>query len=402
MRTAVCDCTGLHRGERGAWVGTGHAGTDSEQDVAGGFSGRAATHGAAADDTRVADPVISRADSGTRHGPGFTGDAFSGDAKSAREVPDVGAVEPMPRRSEAVMPSSFALKFPELTFSNRSDPWSKRATIRVIEWLAGRNYFVPLYEHWQTEFVAKGGPVMQPMLDILEVTLRIKRGSWPPKLDPAVPLIIIANHPFGIVDGFAALALAEKLGRPYRILINKDLLKVPEVRPYSLAVNFEETREAQAENIKMRNEALRLLKLGTTIIVFPSGGVATSPSIHGPAVDLPWKTFTARMIMASRAQVVPLFFEGQCRPLFHRVSRYSLTLRLSLIIAELRRRVKTDLGVRIGPLLSSADLQVHKDRISLMNFLFDQTWGLADQPLSETRADMEKLPGWLTGQKEKE
>ena len=303
---------------------------------------------------------------------------------------------------QAEPPASGFARFPELTYSRPTDPWWRRNIIQAIEWLAGRNYFVPLYERWQRENVAKGGPVMQPMLDLLNVRLKIREGSWPPGLDPAVPLIIIANHPFGIVDGFGALALAEKLGRPFRVLINKDLLKVPEVRPYSLAVNFDETRAAQAENIKMRNEALRLLKEGTTIIVFPSGGVATSPSVYGPPVDLPWKTFTARMIMASRAQVVPLFFEGKCRPLFHLVSRFSLTLRLSLIIAELRRRVDSDLYVRIGPLLTSADLQSYKDRISLMNFLFDRTWSLSGRPLEEVRADMERLPHWLTGAKDKD
>jgi putative hemolysin len=295
-----------------------------------------------------------------------------------------------------------ALKFPELTYSRPTDPWSTRMTIRVIEYLAGRNYFVPIYERWQRDYVGREGPVMGPMLDLVNVRLKVTRGTWPPKLEPQAPLVIIANHPYGIVDGFGALAMAEQLGRPFRVLINKDLLKVPEVRPYSLPVNFDETREAQAENIKMRNEALRLLKAGTTIVVFPAGGVATAPDVFGPAVDLPWKTFTARMIMASRAQVLPIFFEGKCRALFHFVSRFSLTLRLSLIIAELRRRVDSDLCVRIGPLLTSADLQVHKDRIGLMNMLFEKVWGLSDVPLAEVRQKMERLPTWLTGQKDKD
>ena len=303
-------------------------------------------------------------------------------------------------RIDRATPKSW-LKFPELTYSKPSDPWPTRLTIRTIEHFAGRNYFVPLYERWQTEHIAKGGPVIKPMLDLCDIDLRIK-GAWPPKLEPGVPLIIVSNHPYGIVDGIGAMALAEALGRPFRVLINKDLMKVPEVRPYSLAVNFDETREAVTENIGMRNEALRLLKEGTTIVVFPSGGVATSPRMHEPAVDLPWKTFTARMIIASKAQVLPLFFEGQCRPVFHLVSRYSLTLRLSMIIAELRRRVGTPLDVRVGPLIPSSVLAGKKDLIQLMSELFDEVWKLSDMPLEQVRASMERLPPWLRGAKEKD
>lgn len=317
--------------------------------------------------------------------------------RSAVAAPPAAGREPA---SPAALESTW-IRFPELTYSKPTDPLHVRWTIRAIEHLAGRNYFVPLYERWQREHVASGGPVIAPMLELCDIPFDVK-GSFPPKLEAGVPLVIVGNHPFGIIDGIGALALAEKLGRPFKVLINKDLMKVPEIRPYSLAVNFDETREAQAENIKMRNEALRLLKEGTTIVVFPSGGVATSVRLGGPAVDLPWKTFTARMIQASRAQVLPIFFEGQCQPLFHLVSRYSLTLRLSLIIAELRRRVGTTLSVRVGDLIPSERMRDSKDRIALMNDLFEHVWRLSGRDLAEVRSDMERLPAWLRGVREKD
>jgi len=154
-------------------------------------------------------------------------------------------------------------------------------------------------------------------------------------------------------------------------------------------------REAQESNIRMRNEALRLLKEGTTIIVFPAGGVATSPTPFGRAVDLPWKTFTARMIQASRAQVLPVYFAGQCGPLFHAVSWISLTLRLSLIVAEFRRLVGTTLVTSVGSLIPAAELAAKKDRIALMAELYDRVHGLSGTPLGEIRARTERLPAYL-------
>jgi putative hemolysin len=288
------------------------------------------------------------------------------------------------------------MKFPELTYASPTDPWLKRAIIRAIEWLSGRNYFVPLYEEWRDHIVPNKARVIGPMLDLIGVKMRIE-GQWPPRLEEAVPLVIVANHPFGIVDGIAALALAEDLRRPFRVLINKDLLRVPEIRPYSLPVDFSETRQAQMANIRMRNEALALLKAGTTIVIFPAGGVSTSPTPWGRAVDLPWKTFTARMIIAARAQVLPVYFSGQCGPLFQAVSWVSLTLRLSLIVRELRRFVGNPICLRVGEVIPSAELAKHKDRIALMEELFERVHVLSDMPLKEIRARAQRLPAYLLG-----
>lgn len=299
-------------------------------------------------------------------------------------------------RFEALHRPRMAIPFPELTYASPDDPWLKRAIIRTVELLSGRNYFAPLYDIWRREIIPSNGPVMRPVFDLIGVRFEVS-GAWPPALDPDAPVVIIANHPYGFLDGFAALALAEDLGRPFRVLINKDLMKVPEIRPYSLPVDFADTRQAQESNIRMRNEAIRLLKQGTTVIVFPGGGVATSPTPFGRAVDLPWKTFTARMIQASRAQVLPVYFEGQCGPLFHAVSWISLTLRLSLIVAEFRRLVGTTFKARVGALIPAAELAGKRDRIALMAELYDRVHGLSGTPLTEIRARTERLPAYLRG-----
>jgi putative hemolysin len=288
------------------------------------------------------------------------------------------------------------MQFPELTYAQPNDPWAKRWTIRAIEQLAGRNYFVPLYMQWKNEIIPSGGAVIEPVLKLIDVDLRLGGATWPPDLDENAPLVIVANHPFGIVDGLSALALAERLGRPFRVLIHKDLLKVPEIRPYSLAVDFGETKEAVANNIEMRREALRLLKAGTTIVVFPAGGVATSPTPWGRAVDLPWKVFTSRMILESKAQVLPIYFEGQNSALFHAVSLMSLTLRLSLIVRELRTHCGKPVTVRVGEVIPFEKL-AGKDRKSLTTELYEAVHALSDMSLETVRSRMERLPGYLLG-----
>ena len=289
------------------------------------------------------------------------------------------------------------LKFPELTYANPEDTWIRRMIIRTIEHLAGRNFFVKPYEKWITEHIAQGLPIIRPMLGLIDIDSDIK-GQWPPKdLEPGQPLVIIANHPFGVLDGISALRLAEELDRPFKVLIHKDLMKVPEIRDLCLPIDFTPTREAQAANIKVRNEALKLLKEGVTIVVFPAGGVATSPTAFGRAVDLPWKTFTARMILASRAQVVPIYFKGQCSRLFMLVSQWGQTLRSALLIRELRIFVGKTVKGQIGETISYEEIReaAGNDRKILIDFLFDRVHAMASRPVSQIRADQERLPKWL-------
>jgi putative hemolysin len=286
--------------------------------------------------------------------------------------------------------------FPELSYANPDDPWPTRVMIGAMERWAGRGFFVPLYRRWREDIIPFGPPVMRPVLELCNVEFSIS-GAWPAAVADGVPLVIVANHPFGILDGFCALTLAEAVGRRFRVLINKDLMKVPEIRPYALPVDFADTKTAQAANLQMRKEAIALLKQGVTIVVFPAGGVATAPSAFARAVDLPWKTFTARMIQGSGAQVLPVFFEGQCSPLFHVASRINLTLRLSLMIREFRRMVGGTVKARIGPIISPAEVSAIRDRLALTEALFERVHALGGIPAEVARAQAALLPEYLTG-----
>jgi putative hemolysin len=268
------------------------------------------------------------------------------------------------------------VKFKELSYANERDPKLKRWFIRSIEGLSGRDRFTRLYEIWRNDIVGKTDRVFGKMLDLINVDLKVD-GTWPPQTLPDGPIVIVANHPFGIGDGIAVLAIAEQLGRPFRVLINNELLKVPEMAPYSLPVSFEETKEALALNMQTRHEALRLLKDGVTVVIFPAGGVATAKKGFGRAEDLPWKMFPAKLIQAARANVVPVYFEGQNGRLFHLASKISLTLRVSLLIREFRRLSGSTIQARVGRMIPWEELSSHADRKDLLARLFGAVFNMA-------------------------
>ena len=148
----------------------------------------------------------------------------------------------------------------------------------------------------------------------------------------------------------------------------------------------------------MRKAALDHVKAGGCVIVFPGGGVATTPRLFDrTAVDDEWKPFTAKLITHSGAHVTPVYFEGQNSRLFQFASHVSLELRLALVFREVRRRMGTALPVVIGETLTPEAIKDAGKRKGLMEFLRAQTYGLA--PLGQilrydaaTRRFMAKKP----------
>ena len=202
------------------------------------------------------------------------------------------------------------------------------------------------------------------------------------------PAIIVANHPFGVLDGVVACWLVAQIRDDFKILTNALLNRAEEIKPYLLPIDFEETKEALETNLRSRAESKTLLDKGGVLIIFPGGTVSTTPTVLARrARDPEWKNFTARMILQGKAPVVPIFFAGQNSRLFQVASHVSMTLRLSLLFKEVHDRIGGPLQFRIGKRIPYEELKAFKDRSALMEFLRDKTYALDTEvtPLKRTR-----------------
>jgi putative hemolysin len=264
----------------------------------------------------------------------------------------------------------------DLSYATASTPPLRRRLIRAIETLSGRQRILKIYHRWRVE--SAGGPRMwRDALQMIGTRLELDGPEdWLARV-PDGPVVVIANHPFGIADGIGILSIAESIGRPYRVLINTAFMRLPELQALSLPIDFNETKEAVATNLKTRNEARRLLKEGVTLVIFPAGGVATAEKPFGKAEELPWKLFTARLIQQSGATVLPVYFEGQNSPLFHFVSRYSLSLRLPLLVLEFGRGVGAPIKATVGPPVSWAEIAASAGGGSVTDELYVRVHRLA-------------------------
>ncbi len=240
-----------------------------------------------------------------------------------------------------------------ITYADPAAPFWERALINTVELMGGRTKLVHLYQGWRERWSLTGMPLWSSALYWLGAPLIVEGAAWPPRVNANDRLVVIANHPFGVMDGIAICALAERLRRPFKILAHSALMTVPESAGYFLPIDFSETEEATRNNIAVRRQALAALNAGEVIVIFPAGGVSTAPvkmSIKpiAEAEDLPWKNFAYRLIRSANATVLPLYFEGQNGAMFHIASKVSMAWRLALLLGEFNKRRGQPITVRVG------------------------------------------------------
>ena len=145
-----------------------------------------------------------------------------------------------------------------------------------------------------------------------------------------------------------------------------------------MGLSFAATRAALATNLASRRTAQNWLAEGRAIGIFPGGGVATSEKPLGRMVfDLPWHSFTAKLVRGARATVVPVHFSGHNSRLFQLASHLSLTLRLSLLFRETARRIGTRLDVAVGAPIPFEELEPLSDKAEFIAELRRRTYQLA-------------------------
>lgn len=267
---------------------------------------------------------------------------------------------------------------PALSYVEPDDPWPRRLGLAALERACGRGELERIYRDLRARGGNDADRFFEDALAAAGVALELD-GTPPAALPPQGPLLLIANHPFGIVDGLALCRLALTLRGDFRILLHARLCQDRMLAPRFLPVDFTETPRARATNLRSRQLALEALERGIPLLVFPGGGISTRSRLgFGPLADLPWSTTTAKLAARSRATVVPCFFHGENGRFFHLASHFSRSLRLALLLRETRRRFARPCRVTVGRPLPWAELEKLGDRRALTAQLHAATWALGD------------------------
>ncbi|MBL9056855.1 MAG: lysophospholipid acyltransferase family protein [Rhodobacteraceae bacterium] len=269
----------------------------------------------------------------------------------------------------------------DITYATAAQSRAGRLVIRAMENATGRLGLIRRAQGYEAE-LGQGRSFWQVIPERLGLTLDITAGSLD-DLPREGPLVVIANHPFGILDGLMLGHMLDQARQgEFRILANAVFRRARELDRILLPISFEESRAAVALNLQTRAAALAHLGQGGAIGVFPGGTVSTSARAFSHPMDPGWRNFTAKMIAKSGATVVPVYFDGHNSRLFQIASRLHTNLRLGLLIRELKRRVDEPVRVVIGkPIAPGALAGLQSDPNALMQHLRRATYALSPVPL---------------------
>src|SRR4051812_16102669 len=145
------------------------------------------------------------------------------------------------------------------------------------------------------------------------------------------PLIVVANHPFGGVDGLALATLLRRVRPDVKLLANHLLGRIPELRDSLLLVDPFEGDGAARRNLSPLRAAMRWVRDGGALGIFPAGEVSRLELSARGVIDAPWSTTAARIAAATGAPVLPIFFDGRNSALFQLAGLIHPRLRTALL-----------------------------------------------------------------------
>lgn len=262
--------------------------------------------------------------------------------------------------------------------STFDDPW-KATFIRVMEAFTGKLTILRLIRKFERQGAPSGQAFWRACLDVMGIDLTTPQEQLD-RIPKEGPVIVVANHPHGMVDGMIFADLIGRVRPDYRILTRSLLTAIDEVAgSYMIPVPFPHDPDAQRKGVEMRAKAMAHLKEGGVVALFPSGVVATSETWWGPAVEAEWNVFTAQLIRRSGATVVPMRFPGANSRAYHIADKVSPMLRQGLLLHEIVRSCNKPQGPVVGqPLDPEVVAGFKDDPRGFMAWLREHTMALKD------------------------
>ncbi len=192
------------------------------------------------------------------------------------------------------------------------------------------------------------------------------------------PLIIIANHPYGIVDPCLVAHYAAKHRPNVKVMTNSLLAAFPALRPHIIPVNPFGGENAARSNVGAMKEALKHLKADGTLVIFPAGEVAGYKP--GSGIEEPvWSTHVGSLVRRTKATVLPVFFPGGNSTLFHAAGLLHPRLRTGLLLREFCNQRGTRPEMRVGTPIPFSKLRKFDDDEALTKYLRIHTFILANR-----------------------
>jgi putative hemolysin len=274
------------------------------------------------------------------------------------------------------------------------DPATSSPFIRLLQKLLGITELSELYP--QAEQIQLPGEFYySALLRLLNVNWSLSEADLQ-RIPRCGPCLVVANHPFGMIEGTVLGALIERLRPDVRVVANSLLMPFPKVAEYCFLVNpFGGAEATRANRIGLR-QSLRWLAGGGLLVVFPAGEVSSLNLKRGVVHDPPWSPSVGRLARLADAPVLPVFIEGRNSVPFQIAGLIHPRIRTALLPYEFLNKRGKSIVIRTGKLITPKKLATFATDEERTEYLRSKSYVLANR--QEPRP---QLPVMLVPLKEK-
>jgi putative hemolysin len=221
-------------------------------------------------------------------------------------------------------------------------------------------------------------PIAERSLALLNVHTQIS------ELDLALipkqgPVVVVANHPFGLIEGAILAALLPSVRPDVKIMANHLLATLPEASRMCIFVDPFGGQRAARANHKGLKDAIAWLKQGGMLAVFPAGEVSHLNLKERAITDPEWSHSVARLIRITGATVLPMYFLGANSALFQLLGLMHPRVRTALLPHEFFNKHNRNIEVRIGSPITPAKIRSYQDDVALIRYLRRRTYLLQNR-----------------------
>ena len=246
---------------------------------------------------------------------------------------------------------------------------------RFVEWVLAFKRMNKMYR--LVCGLDNGTPFTQRIMSVLDARLEFNPEHLE-KIPRTGAVLVVANHPFGGVEGIALNALLKQARPDVKFLVNYILNIIPELREDFIFVNPFGGAAAKRQNLRGMKDALAWLKDGHLLVVFPAGEVSSYHWREKHVVDIPWATSIAAIARKTGATVTPMYFAGRNPTWFNVAGFIHPRLRTVLLPRQLLNKEGKKIHLEIGSPITEKDWQPFaQDDASLIKYLRFRAYLLA-------------------------
>ena len=250
-------------------------------------------------------------------------------------------------------------------------PLGSRKLASFFERLLGLSVLAKCYESAPKKLGTQ--QFLSGVLDYLGVRVKaIDSQKVLPSLPKEGPLLIVANHPLGGLEGVAITQLLLELRADTKVLTNNLLTRIPELQSTFIGVDVL-SKNAARENVKGIRAASQHLKAGGALLIFPAGKVASVNVRSGKVEDHPWNRFAGNLLRRSGAACLPIYVDGYNSRFFYAMALIHSKLRTLLLPRELANKTGSELKLIIGEVIKPQEVKRFNDDRAVTDYLWMAT-----------------------------